>query len=1067
MLTPFLSRILRRSAAAVLIAISYTGQAFPQTFRGAINGSILDPSGAAVGEATVVATQDATGVSRRTASSSAGEFSLPDLPLGVYTVTVQKTGFQDARRARVEVVVSTVTTLNINLGVASQVATVEIKAEAPLVETGSTAITGVVGQQIVSDLPLNGRDFRQILKLTPGVGNSGGPTSVNGSRTRGNNYEIDGSDNNDGFQNFASVNQGGVAGIPGVVLPVDAIDQLSVQTGGTAEAGRNGSASINLAIKSGTNQFHGTAFDFLRNEALSANSPFAAPGSAKRVIRNNQPGFSLGGPVFKNRTFFFVSGEVQNAIAGNSTSVTTPSAAWIAQANQVLNRYNVAVNPVSLGILKFFPAGALTGPATGNNFTGTDPSKYISYNGIIKVDHQINSKNNLAVRYFGGTGKQTALVNSSAPYEQYYQVAPIWVHNYSVVLNSVLTPRLVNQVVLGVNYFKQTFNDNDTSAIPGAIGLNTGVTDPALSGAPTINISGFAIVGATQPTGRIDTVGHVIDTLSYNIGRHQIKVGGEFRRAAYNVFYRSNQRGSLSFNGAQGPWATDSTVSSSLRALSDFLAGYVSATNGATIARGNLERDYRHNTYSGYVHDTFQITPHFSINAGLRWDHVVPLSDVDNSLTTFLPSRGLVPVSQGNGSLDSLYPSSWKNFSPRFGFAYSPGSSERTVVRGSYGVYYDTPAIAYFSANTPGNGAAPGVNGNPAGISPVFNLTRNAFTLVSGQAIFAASPTPPFGAFSVNQDFRLGYVQNFSLNVQRQLSASSVVQVGYVGSLGRALPITLDINAALPGTGSTQSRRPYNSIYPTLGAINELQSVASSSFHSLQVTLNQKLWRGLTAKVAYTFGHAIDDASDARSTIPANSYNIHSERGNAVFDIRHNFVTYLSYSLPSAPLVPRVIGAGWQLNTLVTAQTGSPINIQAGTNPSGSGDGTDRVDLIGDPFALTAVKSGTSIVYLNRAAFAAPTAGTFGNLGRNAIYGPGFFAVDPSLFKNFRVTERVSLQLRAEMFNALNWANRANPTTTLTSAAFGLIGNTKNGSIAPGLGFGEPRNTQLALKLQF
>ena len=328
-----------------------------------------------------------------------------------------------------------------------------------------------------------------------------------------------------------------------------------MSTGGTAEAGRNGSASINIAIKSGTNSFHGSAFEFLRNEDLSANSPFAAAGSAKREIRNNQPGFSLGGPIFHNRTFFFVSGEAQDAIAGNSTSVTTPSAAWVAEARQVLARYGVPVNPVSLGILTFYPASALNGPATGNNYIGTDPSKYISYNGIIKVDHQINSRNNLAVRYFGGTGSQTALVNNSAPYLNYYEVAPIHVHNYSVVLNSVLTPRLVNQLVLGVNYFKQTFNDENTSINPAAVGLNTGVTDPSLSGSPTINISGFAIVGATQPTGRIDTVGHATDTFSYTIGKHQIKFGGEFRRAAYDIFYRSNERGTFNFDGTQGPWA--------------------------------------------------------------------------------------------------------------------------------------------------------------------------------------------------------------------------------------------------------------------------------------------------------------------------------------------------------------------------------------------------------------------------------------------------------------------------------------------------------------------------------
>jgi hypothetical protein len=239
-----------------------------QTFRGAINGVIQDPTGANVQDASINATQDATGITRTTISSSSGDFSLPDLPLGIYTVIVSKPGFQQVKTSHVEVTVSRATSLNIGLALASQATSVDVKSEAPLVETTATAVTGIVDQATVKDLPLNGRDFRQILKLTPGVSNTTGPTSANGSRTRGNNYEIDGADNNDGFQNFASVNQGGVAGIPGVVLPVDAIDQFSVSTGGTAEAGRNGSASINIAIKSGTNQFHGTAFEFLRNEAL-------------------------------------------------------------------------------------------------------------------------------------------------------------------------------------------------------------------------------------------------------------------------------------------------------------------------------------------------------------------------------------------------------------------------------------------------------------------------------------------------------------------------------------------------------------------------------------------------------------------------------------------------------------------------------------------------------------------------------------------------------------------------------------------------------------------------------
>jgi hypothetical protein len=247
---------------------------------------------------------------------------------------------------------------------------------------------------------------------------------------------------------------------------------------------------------------------------------------------------------------------------------------------------------------------------------------------------------------------------------------------------------------------------------------------------------------------------------------------------------------------------------------------------------------------------------------------------------------------------------------------------------------------------------------------------------------------------------------------------------------------------------SIQAAVSRRALYPTPGAINELESVANSNYNSLQVTLNQQLAKGLTAKIVHTWSHAIDDASDARSVIPANSYNLANERGNSSYDIRHNFVTFVSYALPTAPLIPHIIGQGWQLNALITAQTGAPYNIPAGTNPSGSGDGTDRVNLVGNPFAVTSTRVGTSIVYLDKAAFSAPAAGTYGNLGRDAIYGRGFFSIDPSLFKTFRLNERFSLQFRAEMFNALYWANLANPTATFTSASLGLIGNTKNGSIA-------------------
>jgi hypothetical protein len=324
---------------------------------------------------------------------------------------------------------------------------------------------------------------------------------------------------------------------------------------------------------------------------------------------------------------------------------------------------------------------------------------------------------------------------------------------------------------------------------------------------------------------------------------------------------------------------------------------------------------------------------------------------------------------------------------------------------------------------------------------------------------------PILGVMSVNQDLATPYVQNLNFNVQQQVWNGGVLQAGYVGSLGRKLIYTHDINAAAVGAGSVQSRRPYNALYPTLGAINQLESGSNSSYHSLQAQFTQRMAKHITATVNYTYAKAIDTASEARNVMLANSYNLTLDRGPADFDVRQIFTSFVSYSLPSPTSHWKLLTQGWQLNALVTAHSGLPINFRAGTDANGDGDTYDRIDLIGDPFAnLPAAPSATNRTWVNRAAFKTAAAGTTGNLGRNAIYGPGFFSVDPSLFKDFAIKERVKAQFRIEVFNAFNWTNYANPTVTFNSGSFGLISNTRNGSGAPGLGFGEPRNVQLALK---
>lgn len=1034
-----------------------------QTFRGGISGIVTDNTGAAITGVTVKVTSRSTAAVRTAETSASGEFTIPELPLGFYTIEVGHQGFQTQRVNDVQVTVSTITRVDLQLSVAQVSEVVEISAGAVVrLDTASTALTGIVAPRQVQDLPLNGRDFRQMVQLAPGVTIAG---SINGSRTRGNNYQIDGADNNDAFQNTSAVNQGGVSGIAGTLLPVEAIDQFAIQSGASAEIGRNSGGAVNLVIKSGGNDLHGSLYYFNRNEYFAKPSPVAPPGSRPSKIRNHQYGFSLGGPIFKNRTFYFLTFEGQRATAANSLRTTALSDAWAARGRAILAQFNVPVSEVSNRLLSLYPSYVKGLPATVNNLVSTDENDYISDNGIAKIDHKFNDSHNISLRYFGGTGDQTAYDGGSF-FRPYFQVAPSRMHNYSLVQNSIFSSNLLNQLVVGVNYFKQTFDIVDISANPSSLGLNTGV---AISGPPTINITGFSLVGGTGilPAGRVDTTWHITDTLSWELGNHQIKLGGEFRAAKLDIFYESRKRGVFNFDGTRGPW---NNLSVAERAVADFLAGFTTPVNGAQIVRGNPRRNYRQYSADGFFHDTYKLSPSLTINYGARYTYNGVLSDVEKALTNFLPDRGLVEVGK---EIPRLYGQDFNNLAPRVGFAYGVGKSGRTVLRGGYGLFYDIPAISFFTSNGGGNGAASGLGNNPGGRLPVFSLSLGAYNLVRDTPVFGtANPAPPFGVFAVDQNFRSPYVHNFNVNLQRQLASSSVLQIGYVGSLGSKLAFTRNINAPLPGTsGTTQSRRPFNARFPNFGSISQLETSATSSYNSLQISLVQNNWHGLSGSFAYTFGHSIDTSSDARNTLPANSYDVRNDRGNSGFDVRHTFRGSFTYDIPVFfRSLPDRLVKGWQVNSILAFNTGTPINITAGYNRSLSGDGNDRVDLIGDP---AVGRSGTR--YLNPAAFSVPRNATgsalfdgkFGSLGRNALYGPGFKTVDVSVFKTTEITEKVRAQFRFELFNLFNFVNWANPVTNFSSGSFGLLTNTRNGSSAPGVGLGEPRNVQLALKILF
>ena len=1037
-----------------VLAVAIAALCDAQTFRGSISGRVTDATGAVLPGVTVTATNNATAQSRTTTTSGTGDFSLPDLALGTYTLEATLQGFQTLK-VTVEVTVSRVSSIDLKMGLSTVAETVQVSAAILTLDTKSTALSNVIQPKQVQDLPLNGRDFTRMLQLSPGVAG----TSVNGVRTRGNNYQIDGADNNDAFQNIAAVNQGGVSGIAGTLLPIEAIDQFSVQSGGSAEMGRNAGSTVNLVIKSGTNDIHGTTYYFNRNEALSANSPVAAPGTPKREIRNNQYGFSLGGPIVHSKTFYFSTFEAQKLDAGNSLTDTAPSADWVAGATSLLRQFNVPVNPVSTSLLSLWPADSRTGPATALNFVSGDPNTYSSYNGIVKVDHNFNSIHSISARYFGGGGDQVA--STSSPYLAYFQAVPSRMHNVSVVTTSVFTSHLVNQFVVGYNYFLQKFNSFDTSADPIALGLNTGVTDPTLAGPPNITINGFAQVGGTQPLGRVDKTIHFTDSLNWQKGSHQIKVGGEARVSKLFVFYDSNKRGNFTFDGTVGPWASlpTSQASSALKALADFMAGDVVT---GSIVLGNTHHNYFQNTWDVYAQDVWSATPKVTLNYGLRYTYPGVLGASDGPLTTFIAGKGMV-------STDTLYPADKTDVSPRFGITYTPSDSRTTVIRGGWGLFYDMLAVNFFTANTGfANGGALGVGNNPGGPTPVFSITQRRFTYAANVPVFGSSAQPPYGAFAVSQDLKLPYVINFNVNVEQQLGPRTIVQIGYVGTRGHRLALMRDINAPAPSAaGVSQARRPFAALYPDLAAINELETIGRSQYNSLQMSLIQSNWHGLSGRLNYTLSHAMDNGSEARNTLPMDSTNIDADWGNASFDIRHVVSAGFTYNLPAWN--GSRLADGWQFNVISTIQSGTPFNITTGTDVSGTGDRQDRPNLVGDPFGgIAQPTTGTAVRYFNPAAFAVPAAGTFGNLPRNAYYGPWFKTVDVSVFKTTKLTARTSIQLRAEIFNVFNIINWANPGNMLSSSTtFGLLSNTRNASNAPGIGSGEPFNMQLAAKILF
>lgn len=1097
---PLFKRRGQAVCSSILLAALFITAAAPtpaQTFRGRIFGTVSDTRGEVIAGADVRVTSNATGIERSTKTDDAGNYSFPELPIGEYQVRIKHPGFQTVSIVAVRVEVAGERRIDVTLEVGRE-DSVDISADAVQVQTASNTLGGAIQAKEVVDLPISGRDFTKFLVLVPGAtGDPSGATdspgsfglfSINGSRGRANNFLLDGTDMNDGYRNLPAINEAGVFGTPATILPVEAIAEAAILSNFEAEYGRNSGAVVNIVTRSGTNEIHGSLFEFFRHNRLDARNYFnpktdrSGNPLPQTRFRNNQFGIALGGPFVKGKTFWFTVYEGQREDVGLNSVARVPDPREIAALGGAQNPVIGALlarqpwplpnNPVAL----FDPSPNLfvTAPATNdiNSF-------------IFKLDHAFSERNQVTGRYYYGDSDQSfplaILAGNILP--GFNTVTPTTVNLLSLSHLRIFAPTKVNEARFGYNRFDEGFFPQDGDFDPRAIGLNTGIQGAQDFGLPFIRIrndpnfgSSLASLGATLsvPRARVDTNWHFIDNFTLKLVRHELKMGYEFRRTFVNAFFDAGYRGRLDF-----------------ASLEDFLDGRLA---GGRSAIGDSRRNTYQNSHGFYVQDNFRWRKNLMLNLGLRYDYYGVIGEKHGLFSNFDAQRGLFVT-------DRLYDRDWNNLSPRLGVVWDVTGKGKTVARAGWGLFYDAFSQDFFVGQLPFNTFNPGPAYNPIGPAAVLFSFSTVERIRAGEPIF--TDYLDSDVFAVDQRLRTPYVQNYNLNIQQQLANNVIAQVGYVGSAGRKLFRYRDINQ--PVNPAASAARPFDNgpFAPSGGTffyVNHLETTANSNYHALQASLTVRDWHGLSSQVNYTWSHSIDNASDgqdyvANATQPDNSHRTDLERANSNFDVRQRFVWTLSYALPSLWRRHPRLGEGWQINGIVTLRTGSPFHVNLFDDYNGTGEFFPRPDLVGDPYAGTSAPDN----FLNLSAFAAPCRldpqgdgsaasclpGTqrFGTLGRNALRGPGYQNFDVSLFKTTRLTEQVSLQLRAEVFNIFNHANFASPLLPgfsadasfngidpVTGRGIGFLPITVTPDVGignPFLGGGGPRNIQLAVKLVF
>ncbi len=1138
-------RVWKKPAAGVamilgLILVAMAAGA--QTFRGTVLGTVTDSSGGAIIGAKVVVKNVDTGVARETITSEDGSYRVPELQVGTYTVTVSKDNFQTSVTSGVAVDISSQKQVDVVMkpGEMSQEVTVSGQS-LPQVDTTSDTLGGTLTQNTLKEIPVNGRDYTKLIYLTPGISGSPdqitdspgsfGVFSMNGARGRSNNFLLDGTDMNDGYRNDPAINEAGVFGTPATILPIDAVSELRVLSNYEPEYGRNAGAVINIVTKSGTNAIHGDFFDYFRNSALDARNFFNDVGNPQAPFHNNQFGGSVGGPIKTDKAFFYADYEGQRERVGVVSQATVPDVTAADATNPVIAAL-LARNPWSLPANP--PANCIPGGACG--LTVISPSFNNVDSFIGKLDYTINENNSLSGRYYFGNSTQSfplALAGGGI-LPGFDTNTPTRVQLVSISYVTLFSPTKVNEVRVGWNRFVEGFFPQDQSFAPSSIGLNTG-SGVADQGLPVINVSGFAQIGASKsdPRNRVDSNAQVIDDFSWKLNKHDVKFGAEFRRTSIFQDLNTNFRGILNF-----------------ASLSDFLAGNVNGSAGGQQSGNGIRNTYQ-NSYALYLQDSYRMTQRLTLNYGLRWDYFGVVSEKNGLFSNFNQQTGLLyPTGPGG-----LYQPDYKNFAPRASFAWDVFGKGKTVVRGGIGLFNDQFSQDFFLGHLPYNCVfCPGPAYNPTGPAPIFSVSPVGGTIVPGQAVFNTPGSVAQGnIFGVQNNLKTPYMENFNLNIQQQLGSKTVLQVGYVGSEGHHLfqfrdlnqpgqaaitksdlyfagqcgspiggpgcvtasycvPNVYSLNAGCPAVpGLPSNLNPYGAEY-----YNQEESSANSNYNALQASLRVNDWHGITSIANFVWSHSLDNASDGEDFVPNaaqpnNSQNPAAEYGNSNFDIRRRFTWIFGYQLPHMGGGWDKVKNGWGIDSTLTLQDGQPFNLNYNfqSDFSGSGEGFDRPQVVGpvvynssDPnnflqlgsFAIPCMLSPYALANGVTGSNTDCLAGTrgFGNLGRNALRGPAFKQVDFALYKDTKITERLNMQLRCEVFNLFNHPNFANPllpnfianaapntnpvngtnfvASGTNEVGYGNYGIGATGDVGignPFLGGGGPRGIQLAAKFTF